>query len=561
MYLKASSSRYLFGLFVLSLISIEYIFFRHYALRDIVPYFPANFDQAGYLTQSYAAYEKVLQTGVGTSFQTIFGGLPTSYTFIPQALLFFSILGASRLTALTINFFYFALLQIFVIHVVKSLTKSYLFAFLGAGLILSLKTFYFLAGGLFDFRIDFLAVCLFGIFVTSLLKSETFYNLKWSIITAFLAAFFILARYLGATYVVGILFLIGVVLTASYYLQPHKKNNFRIRLYYLLLAGFLIALFIFPALWTGRFAIYHYYVGGHFLTNEKFIRAGQLGVNDFISNLLFYPKSLLKDHLGFELVKWILVLLGGCYLIAFWSRDKSKNFNFKFDLTLITLLASILIPLLILTIDLSKSPVVIGIITIPIILLTVWLTYLVQQKNPDNKLLNSFIVLMTLIIFCLGAKNFTQFMLTPKHAHYYQELREISKMYEDIGNFMQQHQQKPILYSADQTRGYIIPQVLTTLYYEKHHILLEVYPTKLSNTIYSISKEDAEEGLKNSNVFILNTGAYPPMMSDYPFYIAMNALKPQLIQIAKKEMVWLGDYPFYSSIFRVYVKTTTGAKV
>src|SRR5207249_11438683 len=88
--------------------------------------------------------------------------------------------GPGWLQLLNVNFVYFVLLQIATVHAAwYAGGRRVIWAMFGLGLLLALDTPYFWAGGLMDFRLDFAAFCLYGIFMAIVIRSEVFGYLGW----------------------------------------------------------------------------------------------------------------------------------------------------------------------------------------------------------------------------------------------------------------------------------------------------------------------------------------------------------------------------------------------
>jgi hypothetical protein len=58
---------------------------------------------------------------------------------------------------------------------------------------------------LFDFRMDFIAYCLFGVWVCAALRSGLFLDWRWAIATGLLAALLVANRFLTIIYLLGII--------------------------------------------------------------------------------------------------------------------------------------------------------------------------------------------------------------------------------------------------------------------------------------------------------------------------------------------------------------------
>src|SRR3990167_6216585 len=195
----------LFYLLLLALFIFQFILFDRYVHADIVHFYPTNFDQQSYLMMIYPIYESVKHTGILHGFLNS-PVLSSGVLFPIQTVLFFLITGASRYHALLINFIYFIALQLSVVMVCKKLTNCFSTPLIFLGLLLTLNAPFMIPGGIPDFRIDFIAFCLYGIVITSMLRSNVFFNIRWSLFSAALTILLILTRTITAVYIFGIVF-------------------------------------------------------------------------------------------------------------------------------------------------------------------------------------------------------------------------------------------------------------------------------------------------------------------------------------------------------------------
>lgn len=554
---KLDSKKMIFFL-QLILFILELTVFINYINKEIIPYYPFRFDQAAYLLESYQCYTRVLQEGFSELFK-IHGA--NSLLFIPQAVLFFLIFGANRLGALLINFSYFLLLQLFLFQTVKSVTNRYSISFLFLGLLLSVNSPYFGAGGLLDFRIDFLAFCLYGISICCVIRSNLFVDKKWTFISIFFVSLLVLTRLIAFTYIFAIFSaMLFYFILKIYVLKNTDLIKFRCRLKNLLIA-FSILIFLFlGVLYFQWNEIYNYYVIGHFVGNEKAIRAKEFGVTNIYEHLIYYPHSLIKDHISsfaLNLVYALIFLVIVNFINYKLAKNKifdsiKKNKLYDFQELCIFLAASILFPVIILTLDQSKSPVVIGILVTPCLFLLLFFLLYIFDKFPSKIINNKSIVFLSIIVFSFGLYHFNRFFLYNGQIVPLQNAAELSKMYDDIGNFFSKNNSK-IIYSADRITDYFFFPSLSASYYERRHILLNIEPTRLGGTIFPISKEEAIANLKRSNLFIVNMDNYN-RYSPYPFDLDVEKFRSDLQNIAQNEFSILNDYNINGFKYRVYVR-------
>ena len=172
------------------------------------------------------------------------------------------------------------------------------------------------------------------------------------------------------------------------YLAPTEQGRLHAKLSAknLLICGSLITLIVFPFLFLARGTIFNYYIIGHVLGVEKYIRAKEFGVSSLFDQLTYYPLNVLIEHFSKSSIALNLVVLGNAAVICLLKgRDgirralvQLKLLRFEF----LALVLSITTPLVLLTLDTSKSPVVGGIVTVPCILMLVLLTSAFTKAGP-----------------------------------------------------------------------------------------------------------------------------------------------------------------------------------
>ena len=363
------------AIFFLFLFLFEFLLFKSYVLREVVGYYPWAFDQSGYLMNSYASYEKLLSLGIKSGLSNT--ALPTSIIFIPFTTLFFLFFGATRLSALLINFFFFILLQIFSISTMKWFSQRNILCVMFCAALLSIATPLLNVGSLIDFRIDFLAFCLYGIFVCTIIRSKIFLDRKWTIIVAIVTSIMILMRCITAAYFfieISILFLI-VCFCIIRTKNSIKKKDALLRFKNILWLIGTCTISTIPFLWLNRQMIHDYYIVGHLIGPEKFIRMKEQGIINLFSDLIYYPHSILCNHLGkYGIVECTILFIVGLLSFFILKKQKkikitsNKNDFFSSPSPYFTFLVlAILVPSIILTADSSKSPVGGGIVVVPIL--------------------------------------------------------------------------------------------------------------------------------------------------------------------------------------------------
>lgn len=534
---------YFSGFILFILVIFQYVLFKKYFVHEILGFYAPNADQSVYLFCTYDLYEKIMSEGIRSAFMKMITGFSTGMLFPINALICFLIFEPGRFCALLPNFIYFILLQFTVFLTIKSITGKYGLSIIGTGLILSLSI-PFQIGGITDFRMDFIAFCLYGIVACLVLKSKVFLEIKWSILVSFVASLMILMRQITAVYFFGIVFFLMINFTLTY---PQNKK----RLFHLIFSTLIICALIFSFIFINRTQLYNYYIVGHLTGSEKLYR-GIPGATTF-SNLMYYPSMVLDMHLG-KLGKIIFGSLISIYTIIYLTSKHKANFNFNWKQEVIFLFLAIVIPIIVLTLDPAKSGVVCGIVVIPILLLTIGFCFFVEIKINSNFysiILNSQI--LAFIVVFVGLLNQWDFYYkNQSNKTRLNNLFNVSKMFLDISNYSIAKNWKEVVMSVDQVNDKLAYTHLSILYYEKYHKTLKSNTTLLGGTIFSVTEKEAMENLKKSNVVILTLSKYPDNIV-FPFNQSLSKINPVLIKYADKHFKRLGDYQFFDEQYRVYV--------
>jgi hypothetical protein len=544
------NSSYLFWIFFVFIIAIQFFLFRNYVIREVVNFYPVAFDQTSYLFSSYNDYESIKKIGLINTLLANLGSLNTFF-FPLQAAVLYLFLGASRLSALYLNFIFFSLLQVFLVYTSKKISGSIGFALFLLGLFFLVKTTFLYSGGIFDFRIDFSAFCLYGIICCCILNSNVFLYRKWLIIAAFFSLWLIFIRPITYFYLIGLwgfywiyFFILNRLNTHS--LSEHIKQNLNSKLFFCFILFIGLVYFFY-----NKESFYNYYIVGHFLSQEKLVRAKEYGITSSYSSLFFYPHSLIYDHMGPFLEKIsLLSLFVACLSGKYIFNGKSKEFTNSNSLFF--LLLSIAVPLVILTIDLSKSPVVGGVIVIPFLFCIAWPFLCMQAKFFSIKYIKLIFLVFYIAIFCFGFYNLVGILVKKSSSSHKEELVTLNRMYNDIFQFSLKNNWNKIVVSETFIRDSVGPHVFKIFFYEKYSKLINVQLESLGSSLFPSNEKDALLSLSKSNVFIETVGKLPA--SPYPFEESIAAIKPALDSYAIANFKQLNDYPFNGEMYRVYVR-------
>jgi hypothetical protein len=543
----------------LALAALQYGLFRQHALREVVWAYPSGYDQLSYLAPSYRLHEQMMQRGVMTAAADYLKTpQPNGVLISLQAAVAFAVLGPGRLTALTLNFFWFVAFQASIAGGLRWLTGRWSAAFLGIGLLMSAQAPFAPCGGLMDYRIDFTALCLMGILLAAVIRSEAFLTPHWSVVAGLVAAVFVLFRFIAAVYLAG-MFAIAIVCSVGLLVRRHETAGRRLR--GLLLAAAVVGSVTGPVLWKQRHAIAHYYVVGHVTGEEREIRAREYGIYSASDALLYYPRSLVEQHLGATLI-WLggLVLIGSCVVYATCrvrspSLDGSALARPRLGLAATLVTASVLVCLAVLTANPTKSPVVGGVL-VPGLLWSLLLLVVAATRACSGRL--SVIVMGGLAVIAVLAGGATQVHSLHRHTamtHQRKDVESLLSVFDCMGEY-------------SRAKGWDAPKVFTCcvsewlnpiaaeiMLYERHGQPLR-FGSTAGASIFGITESQTKGALERSDFVVFSEPKKQPGFS-YPYDESMASLRPLVRDYCKAHLRELGAYSIFNVDVVLYARPQT----
>jgi len=555
-------------LLVVVLLLAQWGVFRQFALREVVWSYPPNHDQLSYLDQSYAAYERILQDPSKGLEETAWFRPPPRYRapldsvvlprqewrsqsdwqrakatgmMLPvQASLLFCLAGPSRLAALSLNFLYFALLQVLLVATVKWLTGRWSLALLALGLLLLAKTPFppFWAGGLFDFRLDFIGFCLYGVFLCLVMQSRVFADRKGSLAAGAAAALLFTFRFITLIYLAGVLGCLAAYLGLRIWLcwrDPDARRPVADRLRNIVLASAIIATVALPILVPRLRAIRDYYVIGHVTGPEKQVRAAEQGVTDLRSALLFYPRSLYDNHLGRLLLratKWVLLASAGMMAFRLVIAGRSGRPPFDVKAAGLFILAAGVVPLVVLTSDTAKSQVVADVMVVPVL----WVVLLgvmvmagaYRGVRPLPVVRCGLIAISAFVLGRAVVAQVDQYARRSGMTRHRDDVNRVVEIDDRLAAAAMDLALGDPRFAFDSMSDALHYKVFKILAYERHGILF--HPDEvLANSIFERDPEDAMRRLRYADFVVLTQHPQPkPGTFELPFDRRMRELRPRL---------------------------------
>jgi hypothetical protein len=549
--------------FLVALIVVQFVLFRRHALREVVWAYPDHYDQAYYLQQTYTLYERMRAVGCWSALVEHVGTpRPQGILFPVPAALLFLLTGPSRLAALAVGFAYFSLFQAALFGTLRWLTRRWAAAFLGLGLLLAALSPFLANGGLTDYRIDFTAMCLFGLVLCLVVRSRLFASRGWSAAAGAACSWLLLCRYLTAAYLTGVFGLVLLFLLVRRWrhrTEPELRPLANRQLVGLALAGAVVLGLCLPPLWHSREALYKYYVVGHVTGAEKAIFVLAANIKTTVEQLLFYPQSVAIRHLGETFLGLTTILLGTASLLGLvrvLSRARPGHSD-RLDWagTAFGLACSLLVPYALLTLDEAKSEMACNILVPP----TVWLILLpvawvsrARQGESRPGLRAAGVAALAAVAFAGGL--FTQVNQYLAPGYFTQHRRDvvaISRLFDRVAEHCRAAScRTPRVSVTSLQSDYLAPVVIPPFVYERHRLLLLPREGKLGSTAFGVTAEEAIEDVRQSDVVILagTTGVPSP----FPFDECMKGLYPQLEQFCEETLTPLGRFCIFGQDVRVY---------
>ena len=478
-------------LWLASALLLEAIIFYVHVNLQIAPHYPQAFDQLSYMGATTQFLDDLSEHGLAALIQPFLSPMPHGITYPLQGALAQLVLGPSRAALLTVNLIYFLAAQVSVFFTVRRTHGGPQAAWLALALFIGCIGIFKTAGGIADYRIDFAAMCLFGIWVCTLSWTSEFTSRKFSIVAGLVAAALILMRFITVAYV-------GLVLIILFcYIVSLKRRDdpfYFVRIGNILISGSIVAVITLPALASASGSIIAYYVIGHLKGDEPAARAAEVGVVNFTGHLLYYPKSLLDYQIGTVGVVVITVTL----IVALIGKLRTRYLRIDNSFDAFVFLIASVTPLIVLTCDISKTPVAGGIILVPLMLLIalIWRSFVVPNLAPSALRWTTYFFMVTgAVAFVVDASS-KRFDFSPE------DQAEIQKLNLAIADYSANMERPKIAF--DRLTDYL--NGATLRYYFRQEYGQTRPPPAFSETlagILAVRREDALAAVKSSDVVVL----------------------------------------------------------
>jgi hypothetical protein len=549
---------------VLSIVlAFEALLFWSFYCREIAWYPPLNFDQLAYLEEAYRLQERILGHGLGDLLRASwYKGHYNGLVLPIEGALSGLLLGGTRWPQLAVNLVFFGALQVFAFYAARNVWDRRVFGYAVVGLILCQATAWLPRGGLFDFRMDFSAYCVYGIWACAVIRSKLFLDRRWAIGCGLIGGFLVLHRFVTVVYLLGVCAgFAGVCVAVRLLRRADADLSGRMwrRFCNLSLSAGVIIIIGAPILILNWPAIHNYYVVGHLVGNEKYIRAAEVGIRDPVGHLLYYPKSIIWDHLGQTFLFGSAITIAGGVAARCFGRsgnfgDKPASYRDEtFLLQVIFLVGAVLGPIIVLTADIAKSEVVGGIVGVPAALLIVTLVAHVTSKlrGPEFSRGSKVLVAASLAVFALGL--FSLFNRAGRHLPEYAQRRDLKRLVELdkwLIDYASERGWRDPYISYDVISDRINSGVINVSALEQSREPV-VFHTLLGAGMMGVGQSEALSLLKASDFVILTTLQKTGL---YPFYRDVARYWGRLKAWADEEMILVKTVPFDGFTATVYAR-------
>ena len=524
----------------------QYGLFRTFALREVVWAYPARFDQSAALRRSYETYEGIRAHGVLAGMRDrLAEQAPTGVLMPIEAAVLFLLLGPSRLSALTLSFVHLALFEAALVALLRWWSGRWSVAALGLGLLLSARFPFPVAGGLFDFRMDTIALSLWGIFICAALRSRVFADRGWSLLAGAAAGVLVLVRFLTLAYLAGVLLVMLVFMAAR---RRSPKNVIAAALVALVMAA--------PALLMNLPSMRDYYGPGHFIGFERTIWLEAQGLRTVGAHLLFYPRSLAVDQAGPFLLGMIaLLVLVALLLRRTFRPEAERNAPGDGAANAVFLAAAFLAPLGVLTVHAVKSPVVGSILVPPVVIAAALLFCRLARAvrgHPLPRTTERALAVIGGLTLAAGIGYHATRLLGPGPFRGQRaDIRGVLRLYDAIGDMSRARGWRAPRVSMDRMTEFLNPGLVPAVVYERRGLLL-AYNGGLGSRIYAVTEPEALAQAGASDFVVVTDDG--PDIGPFPFEASMRQARPALRRLCDERFERLGDYRFFGRQATLYAR-------
>jgi hypothetical protein len=522
---------------IVLLLAAHWLLFATYVRREIASVYALNFDQTSSLFIAYRTWEDSGQRGLPTALGEALRRAPPSGATAPlEAVLVFLVTGPSRLGALTVNWLHFALLLGAVAWALWATSRRWELPVLGLGLLLSVRAPFFWAGGIADFRPDFIGFCLYGTFLAVVWRSDMFRLRAWTIVAGAVAALCVVSRSLTGVYLGALLgaWLARLSILRWRATDPARRQDLGRQLMGAALCAAEVCLVAGPVLAVRARALWLYYFVGP-TGKDSAVWAAFAGPT-LGERIVFYPRSALFDHGGtlfLGLAAGALVILEAARRLDAGAgsvrdtRDSGPGGGWF-------MAGALLVPLGILTAYVSKSPVVGGLLVMPLL----WLI-LVRGSRLVESAPRRLAQALALSVLVAGATAQAAHLRGPAPRSLPADaVAEVLRLHDDILRWsLAQGWPRPVLlHDRQHEHVHAIPVSA----YERHGRVLALQ-RPIGDRVLRVESDEVLETLRRSH-FVILTRPQPAAPFGLPYDASLAEMYPRLLAYCKRNLVRVGNY-------------------
>ncbi|MGA2916331.1 MAG: hypothetical protein ABSE89_09930 [Sedimentisphaerales bacterium] len=576
-------------LFLLLIFLLEWFLFKAFVGREVAWSPFLNGDANWYLGHSYIVFDSIIKEG---RIPPEFFNDPAGIMVLLVSSVLYLFFGTSRLVALSTNFIFYLLWQGILFYAIRYISKSWLLAFVILGLCMTaavpfqVNSNYML--NITEYQREFVVFCLFGIFITMVLFSDTFLNKKWSIWAGLVAGFMVSFRYNVLFHILGIYFV--TLITFFFILLTKRKRDEMTALYMTRIVNVMLSFLFVGAvcgypLYRARYALYNHYFVGKIVgpKNESFIQLYQQGVKDLWQQIIYYPRIILYSGLGLFFIK-TAVIIGVLLLFivvmnrllrtrptAMRNAERVPNsLPFSVPVFYWFLLICVSVPLSLLSTYPVRSGNVGILIAAPCIMfICIFFAHLYSRCAIFNKLLSQVAIVMVVVALVSGMlyqiKCYSLVSISSRNRSDY---LEVARMYDDIITISKKEGIKTPGISVNFTENYVLGcgEAITAYQYEHAGELFRIKAKLGSDIGKKIEPDEAIELIQGSDFMLLDAGEeiqgqqdtvkrelLSQNLAEYPFSKSMIILKPIVRKFVEGSFLQKGCYQIFNREVELYI--------
>jgi hypothetical protein len=275
--------------------------------------------------------------------------------------------------------------------------------------------------------------------------------------------------------------------------------------------------------------------------------------------LLSYPKSLVEDHLGCTWFGLVGVGLAFALFTAIKNRGKTRSDvgspSGEVRGAILFAALCLILPLAVLTIFPSRSPVTASVLVGPAIVLALLTIVAFTRRGPAVSTTWQWVALSGLAL-CIGLyTELSSFSSKGPLAGATNDVKGLAAIYDDIGlQSAQLGWDKPRI-AFDRVREYMNSAVLEAWFYERHGVLLDPAPI-LGHSIMPVNESEALSAISGCDFVVITKPTVDTPGFEYPYNRQMKELYPKLLAATEHSMVPLKNVDAFSQHMTLFVRPT-----